>query len=210
MDMGNPVHKDVYDGGIARYGLVRMFTGNKMVLDLGCGTGFGTQMLDNAKKIVAIDCCEEAILLAKEKFQQKNTEYKTMNILDFKSEEQFDVVLGLEIIEHITQEEGKKFLYNVTKLMKETGYFFLTTPIKMRSRDPKHGSHKWEYSYQDLIILLEKFFIDIQELRILYAKQEDRTRIWYEWGSEDHISLFRGGAFICSGPVAQSGRALGP
>jgi 2-polyprenyl-3-methyl-5-hydroxy-6-metoxy-1,4-benzoquinol methylase len=87
---------------VDRYMEVTKYTNEKKVLDLGCGCGYGSNLISlNAKSVDAIDNCREAIEYAKENWNNDNIKYINSDVIKINKNKKYDVVVALEIIEHI-------------------------------------------------------------------------------------------------------------
>ena len=106
--------------------------------------------------------------------------YKSMDVdrsqyHDFYSldeiDETFDVILLIEVIEHMELEEGLKMLTRIHTLLKEKGCLIITTPnIFNPSQFWRDSTHKVAYCYDELGgILLEKGF----EIKSIYRTYND-------------------------------------
>ncbi len=74
------MHKDnwklVYAEHYLRYQSAVSISENKTVLDIACGTGYGSKMLSKvAKKVIGVDNSKHSINYAKEHYSAKNIEY---------------------------------------------------------------------------------------------------------------------------------------
>ena len=79
---------------LMRYYFALQFAVNKVVLDAGCGAGYGCDLLATvAKKVIGIDYSEEAINWAKKHYSRSNLKFRVMNLsaLDF-NDDTFDLV----------------------------------------------------------------------------------------------------------------------
>lgn len=106
--------------------LLNLIGKNKVVLDLGCGDGFISELiLKNGNEVVGIEVSEFAIKKATEKgikVYDCDLSSDWNNLI----EKKFDVVLSGEIIEHIFDTD--KFLKNIHSVLKEDGVLILSTP----------------------------------------------------------------------------------
>lgn len=144
---------------IARYNFVVPFIKNRdILLDIPCGSGYGTNILaKEAKSVFGVDIHAGAIQHAKEFFQLSNVEFlegDMENTLNLKTEK-FDTVVSFEGIEHIKNQ--KVFLKNIKNLLKRDGLLIISTPRK------PHGSphHTVEFSLDEFKeILSEQFIIE--------------------------------------------------
>ena len=100
--------------------LERQLKDMESVLDLGCGE---SSPLKNIKKdfySIGIDLSEENIKKSKE--LKIHNEYCLMNVLDidkFFPEKSFDIIIALDLIEHLSKEEGKLLIKKMEKLAKK-------------------------------------------------------------------------------------------
>jgi len=105
------------------------------VIDIGCGRG--ELVFWAARKgatCVGIDYAEHAIKLAKDTLKDKNQKVKkrcdfiTMNAKELKfPDASFDLVLAVEVIEHLYPEEWEKVLPEVKRVLKPGGTLFFHT-----------------------------------------------------------------------------------
>jgi len=101
------------------------------ILDAGCGVGYDTILLSNFFKnsnILGIDLCEKCVELGLKYNKNKNTNFKVDNVITHKSEEKYDYIFALEIMEHLPSDEHHNFIDNLLSNLKEGGLIFLTTP----------------------------------------------------------------------------------
>jgi len=130
---------------------------NKVVLDLGCGSGYGTYYLSikGAKHIIGIDISKEAIRYCKDQYFNENLQYVTMDgsKLAFK-DNSFDCVTSFQVIEHI--ENLDDYLSELRRVAK---MFFVSTPNK-KTYDAAGNNlfHVREFYLKDLQDLLQSFF----------------------------------------------------
>ena len=98
----------------------------KKVIDVGCGTGFfAYQVAKKGGIVLGIDYSEEAIKLAKEKYDHKNLSYKKMDIND-RMTKKFDVVISIGTLEHMNR--PYTMLKKLRNLLEKNGRIIITSP----------------------------------------------------------------------------------
>ena len=98
------------------------------ILDIGCGGGLLCEPLTKlGAKVVGIDASEKNIKIAKTHAKRSNLKinYYCASPENFNFKEKFDVVLNMEIVEHV--ENVSLFLKESTKFLKKDGIMFIAT-----------------------------------------------------------------------------------
>ena len=98
------------------------------VLDIGCGGGLVCEPLSRlGASVTGIDASSKNIEVAKIHAKKNNLEINYYNTSPEKKEikEKFDVILNLEIIEHV--ENVDLFLRSSSELLKKNGIMFVAT-----------------------------------------------------------------------------------
>ncbi len=96
---------------------------NKMILEIGCGTGDLISKLD-PKVGYGIDMSEEMIRIAKRKFKnRKNLHFSTKELLAFRRKK-LDYVFMSDVIEHL--EKPRKMFSDLSKVMDKQTTFINT------------------------------------------------------------------------------------
>lgn len=131
--MGNAIKaevEDLQDGRVRfhrfRYHLGRGFiTSKDTVLDLGCGTGYGTGILSEvAKFVTGIDMDKDNILSAVNDHKRENNEFLCMD-LESCNLPKCDVACEFENLEHLYNPD--KFIKRLKKKVKK--YIIVSVPI---------------------------------------------------------------------------------
>lgn len=120
---------------IARYNLVLGEAENKTVLDLACGTGYGSFLLDMvATKVEGVDISDEAIDFA-QRFVTPSLSFKKADILTYKHTP-VDLIVSFETVEHIKDLDKleKKF----STLLKTSGKLIYSVPLYENYNNPYH------------------------------------------------------------------------
>ena len=153
---------------------------NVKILDIGCGGGLLSEPMSRlGAKVVGIDASDKNIKVARihAKKNGLNIKYLCTSPENFKTETQFDVILNMEIIEHV--EDVNFFLKSCTKLLKKNGVMFVATLNKtLKSylfaivgaeyilRWLPIGTHEWEKFIrpENLVEILKKYNLRLENL----------------------------------------------
>ena len=98
------------------------------ILDIGCGGGLLSEPLARlGAEVVGIDASKKNIDIAKHHLKKSNLkiEYHDKSPENFNYEKKFDVILNMEIVEHV--EDIPKFINQSTKFLKNNGLMFIAT-----------------------------------------------------------------------------------
>jgi 2-polyprenyl-6-hydroxyphenyl methylase/3-demethylubiquinone-9 3-methyltransferase len=99
---------------------------NLTLLDVGCGGGLIAEPMTRlGAKVTGIDASEKNINVAKFHAEQMNLKINYLCATPEKLNEQFDVILCLEIIEHVADVD--LFIKSCAKLLKKNGIIFFAT-----------------------------------------------------------------------------------
>ena len=150
------------------------------ILDIGCGGGLLSEPMSRlGADVVGIDASEKNINVAKlhAKKNNLNIKYVCSSPENYQINEKFDVILNMEIIEHVDNVE--QFLKSCSNLLKKNGMMFVATLNKtLKSyifaivgaeyimRWLPIGTHSWEkfVKPQDLIKVLKNYNLELDEL----------------------------------------------
>tara|TARA_Y100001949_G_C15892806_1_gene288940 strand:- start:118 stop:846 length:729 start_codon:yes stop_codon:yes gene_type:complete len=101
---------------------------NIKILDIGCGGGLLCEPLSRlGAKVIGIDASEKNIKIAKThaKKSKLKINYYCASPENFISKEKFDVILNMEIVEHVN--DVNLFLKESSKFLKKNGIMFIAT-----------------------------------------------------------------------------------
>jgi len=150
------------------------------ILDIGCGGGLLSEPMSRlGGEVVGIDASDKNINVAKlhAKENNLNIKYFCTSPENFKTQTKFDVILNMEIIEHV--EDVDFFLKSCSKLLKNKGIMFVATLNKtLKSyifaivgaeyimRWLPIGTHDWDkfVKPKDLINNLKKYKLELDSL----------------------------------------------
>ena len=150
------------------------------ILDIGCGGGLLSEpMYRLGADVVGIDASDKNIKVAKLHAKKNNLKisYICASPENLNINTKFDVILNMEIIEHV--EDVEFFLKSCSKLLKKNGIMFVATLNKtLKSyifaivgaeyilRWLPIGTHEWEKFVKpnDLINILKKYDLKLDAL----------------------------------------------
>ena len=151
------------------------------ILDIGCGGGLLSEPMSRlGAEVFGIDASEKNIEIAKVHAKKSglNIQYFSSSPEKFKTDLKFDVILNMEIIEHV--EDVDFFLQSCSKLLKDKGIMFVATLNKtLKSylfaiigaeyilKWLPIGTHEWEkfVKPEDLINITKKYDLSLDDLK---------------------------------------------
>lgn len=155
-----------FDNHVKVYEFGMQFVPGKDVLDVGCGTGYGSHLFvrKGARSVFAIDYSEEAIGYARAHFRNPALKYKSMDAQKISGRKNsFDVVFSSENIEHL--QEPERCLEGIRRVLRDGGILVMGTPNKEFFSPSIEGTsnefHLHEFYYEDLEKMLKKYFDNV-------------------------------------------------
>ena len=101
---------------------------NLQLLDIGCGGGLLSEPMSRlGANVVGIDASKNNINVAKHHLKKSKLSIKYYNSVpeNFKSSKKFDVILNMEIVEHV--ENIDSFIKQSSSFLKKNGIMFIAT-----------------------------------------------------------------------------------
>ena len=151
------------------------------ILDIGCGGGLLSEPMSRlGAEVIGIDASEKNIEIAKVHAKKSglNIQYFCSSPEKFKTDLKFDVILNMEIVEHV--EDVDFFLESCSKLLKENGIMFVATLNKtLKSyifaivgaeyvlKWLPIGTHEWNkfVKPKELIKITKKYDLTLNDLK---------------------------------------------
>lgn len=153
---------NIYKEHVARYYFASKYIKGKKVLDIACGSGYGSEILlkQGAKYVIGSDISKNTIDYAKDHYQNENIEFITNDIkkLNFLDEE-FDCIVSFETLEHI--KEHDVVISELKRVLKKEGILIISTPnSESRTNDEEDTNrfHEKELTVQEFKKIIYKFF----------------------------------------------------
>jgi ubiquinone/menaquinone biosynthesis C-methylase UbiE len=155
------VNDDLWAEHISRYIFARRFTAEKRVLDLGCGTGYGTAALaERARLTVGIDVSIDAVGYASVHFPSASFVECSATALPF-DKNSFDLVTAFEVIEHLS--DWSAMLAEARRVLCPDGLLMVSTPNKLYYAEARGASgpnpyHQHEFEFAEFRAALAERF----------------------------------------------------
>ncbi len=172
------VEKRIEDDHVNRYLFLEPYiTNNHKVIDIACGSGFGTKIISRwTNNVFGVDISEEAISHAKNTYHDLDENFTVGNAVNFSCSEKYDRVVSFETIEHIP--EFKKVIQNYNKLLTKNGLLFISSPNRLitspncreLSDKPKNKFHTQEFTIPELTNFVNNF--GFQVLDTYYQRKQ--------------------------------------
>jgi SAM-dependent methyltransferase len=156
------VDADLLNEHLARYRFAARFAEGAMVLDAGCGTGYGAAELSRASQVVGVDASTEAVAHARLNFSGAGVHFfpAVCEALPF-ADGSFDLVVAFEVIEHL--ERWQDFLAEARRVLRPGGLLLVSTPNKayyaeMRGAAGANPYHVREFEFDEFEAALREVF----------------------------------------------------
>jgi SAM-dependent methyltransferase len=148
---------------------------NCRVLDIGCNTGYGTNIVfgSGPKEVIGVDISDKAIRAAQQRYQRPGMTFLKVDGERLPFEDgSFDLILGFQVIEHIV--DHRPFFGELKRVLSTSGSVLLTTPnacLRLNpGMKPWYRFHVREFTPGELDTLLKAFFQQVS-VRGLFASE---------------------------------------
>jgi SAM-dependent methyltransferase len=171
---------------LARYEWAAPNVRGLRVLDVGCGYGYGSDLLlsSGARQVVAVDTDPAAIAFATRTFRRPGLNYARGKLAAVRSES-MEAVVSFEVLEHVN--EPDRFVHELARVLTPGGPLFLSTPnrkfmerfyVNGRSPNPFHIQ---EYTVPEVDAMLRRSFPEV------HCYQQSSPRAYWEYS--DHCAI---------------------
>ena len=141
--------------------------GETRVLDLGCGSGYGSFLMAEARPaahVTGIDYDAQAVESARQRHRSENLCFAVGDPTDWNATmggASFDVITCFDVIEHVQHRE--LMLEAIAQHLSPGGTLFFSTPCAsdVNILEPAWEYHRIEYSTASLYDLLARYFSEI-------------------------------------------------
>lgn len=198
---------------IARYTFAAMYAQGKRVLDIACGSGYGSKILAGADAVVeGVDISQEAIAQASRDFDHSNVIFHTGDIVNYDSDHPFDIITCFETIEHVDDYQGA--IQNLYRLLKPGGILIISTPnrpmswrpVKTIYDKPTNPFHVREFDLEEFTEILTENGFEVDRSDIF--GQRPHLNIGNQYLRKLYHAVFR--PYYSTNPVVKPLRLLPP
>jgi len=151
------------------YEYASQFAVNQTILDIGCGTGYGCELLAKiARFVCGIDYNMDAIRFCQNNYSHRNCLFIPMNAEHIGLKAQFDVTVALQVIEHLSNIHV--FFQEIKRVTKPFGLIIFSTPnvpakIQQKAKNPFHTA---QFDYAAFKAVLQKEFAECVVVGVTY------------------------------------------
>jgi len=148
----------IYNEHLIRYEIAKQFVKDKKVIDIACGSGYGSFILAKAgaEKVIGADVDAKAVDNANKKYKNNNIKFVVDDAENIKQDDNaFDILVSFETIEHL--QNPNKFLSEAKRVVKQDGLAIISTPNKKVSKE-KNPFHIKEFDYSEFKDIIKKYF----------------------------------------------------
>ena len=154
---------------VCRYNWVKDFVKNKKVIDIACGSGFGSRIIaadGSAASVLACDIDERSVKYASIKNRHPHLSFQVQDAENIAAENKFDVAISFETIEHLHKPQA--FLKGISNALNDDGTFFVSTPIARvpQNDKPDNVYHVTEWGFERFQNIIKEFF----EIKDIYLQ----------------------------------------
>lgn len=155
-----------------RYAIVSNYIKDKVVLDIACGEGYGSNIMSKkAYFVYGVDIDNKAVQDAKLKYKKENLEFIVGSASQIPIDDNsIDIVVSFETIEH--HDEHQEMMNEIKRVLKPKGLLIISTPDKLYYSDQRNFNNQFhikELYKQEFTDLISKNFSKIQLLTQQYS-----------------------------------------
>lgn len=151
---------------LSRYRLAQQHVVGKDVLDLACGSGYGSHMLalSDANSVLGVDISQETVASVQVKYSHPKLRFQVGDgEAELFDSDSFDTIVSFETIEHMNSPE--RFVENVVAWLRPTGTLLISTPnldALFGVRTSFSPFHNHEFHFNEFDDLLKRHFQQIE------------------------------------------------
>ena len=144
-----------------RYLFAQQVCGEKVVLDIACGEGYGSAILaQSARTVLGVDIADEAVAHASKRYSARNLRFKVGSCAAIPlGDATVDVVVSFETIEH--HDEHEEMMAEIRRVLRPGGVLVISSPERYEYSD-RPGTHNEFHVHElyrdEFATLIERHF----------------------------------------------------
>lgn len=148
---------------LARYKFVaRIIKKTDRVLEIGSGSGLGSIFLSqHSEHVTGLDVKSTEVEEARSINRRDNVDFMVGDFFDMDETLKYDVIVALDVIEHMPEDVGRRFISAISRHLKPTGMAVIGTPslYSYEYQSPlSKASHVKCYDQQELLGVIDNYF----------------------------------------------------
>lgn len=172
--------QEIYLEHITRYMFASQLVNSKVVLDIACGSGYGSNYLSKAgaEKIIGVDISEETIEYCKKQYPDSGIEFVQGSVEKIPlADKSVDIIVSFETIEHVDEKTQLNFLQEVKRVLRPEGIFVVSTPnslvypkgneFHLKELNPEEFNNALKKNFKNV----EMFYQDDIECSYVYSQK---------------------------------------
>ncbi len=151
-------HNTLYLELLSAYELAKRLMPRGLVLDIGCGVGYGANHLAaKGRQIIGVDYESVVATVAARRFHRPGVSFACMDAtrLGF-LKASVDFVCAFQVIEHLHNQE--RFVQELARVLRPSGFALISTPNALVHLGPRNPFHVHEFTPAALKELLGQYF----------------------------------------------------
>lgn len=148
---------------LARYKFpARLIRPEDKILEVGCGSGLGAIFLSqHCRSVKGIDVNQREISEARRINRRANITFEVRDLFKYPKKTKHDVIVALDVIEHMEEESGRRFIAETAGRLHNNGMLILGTPSRYSYRYQgalSKAAHIKLYDQGELVNMVEKYY----------------------------------------------------
>jgi ubiquinone/menaquinone biosynthesis C-methylase UbiE len=155
-------HNTLYLEHLSAYELAARLVPGGVVVDVGCGHGYGAAHLARGgRKVLGVDLARDVLVTAARRYVHPSLAYACADARHLGvSSGSVDLLTAFQVVEHLADAEG--FIREVARVLRPSGVALLATPNALTHVGSPNPYHHREFSPDDLKGLLARHFAHVR------------------------------------------------